>query len=133
MAALEKSVSGSKIFYPITDESAVRAYIAESRVFIVQMDGRAVGVVSYKIESSGDAHIMGLITSPQHQRLGIGKTAMEFVMGKLEGAKRAYLTVHPDNTPAIKLYEKLGFKVESRAENYFGDGEPRLVLAKILG
>jgi hypothetical protein len=27
-----------------------------------------------------------------------------------------------------KLYESLGFKVESHQENYFGDGEARLVL-----
>ena len=129
---MEKSVSGSKLFHPITDESEVRAYISESSVLIVRLDGCAVGIVSYAIESSGDAHIMGLITSPQHQRLGIATKAMEFVLARLGKIKRAYLTVHPENTPAIKLYEKLGFKVEGRKENYFGDGEPRLILAKSL-
>jgi len=42
--------------------------------------------------------------------------------------KRIELVTHPDN-PALKLYESLGFTVESRKENYWGDGEPRLVLA----
>ena len=132
MASLEKSVSGNKLFHPLTDEGAVRAYIKESIVFIVQLDGCAVGTVSYKLEDSGDVHIMGLTTSPQHQRLGIGKKAMEFVLGKLGKNRRVYLTVHPENTPAVTLYLKPGFKAEGRKENYFGDGEPRLILAKIL-
>jgi hypothetical protein len=29
----------------------------------------------------------------------------------------------------VALYASFGFKVESCQENYFGDGEPRLVLA----
>jgi ribosomal-protein-alanine N-acetyltransferase len=43
-------------------------------------------------------------------------------------APRVDLVTHPQNDIALKLYTSLGFKVESREENYFGDGEPRLVL-----
>jgi ribosomal-protein-alanine N-acetyltransferase len=39
------------------------------------------------------------------------------------------LVTHPENENAIRLYSFLGFRVERRLENYFGDGEPRAVLA----
>jgi ribosomal protein S18 acetylase RimI-like enzyme len=37
---------------------------------------------------------------------------------------------HPENAGALRLYMSLGFKVESRIEDCFGDGEPRLVMAR---
>jgi ribosomal protein S18 acetylase RimI-like enzyme len=37
---------------------------------------------------------------------------------------------HPENEIALGLYMSLGFEIESRQENFFGDGEPRLVLAR---
>lgn len=41
------------------------------------------------------------------------------------------LAVHPDNQIALRLYASLGFEIKSRQENYFGDGEPRLLLTSM--
>lgn len=53
---------------------------------------------------------------------------MLFILEKCKGADRVDLVTHPENRSALELYSSLGFKVEARQENYFGDGEPRLVL-----
>jgi ribosomal-protein-alanine N-acetyltransferase len=53
---------------------------------------------------------------------------MSFILEKCKGTDRIDLVTHPENKNALQLYMSLGFKVESRRENYFGDGEPRLVL-----
>ena len=37
------------------------------------------------------------------------------------------LAVHPDNNAANSLYGSLDFKATRREENFFGDGEPRLI------
>ncbi len=55
---------------------------------------------------------------------------MELLFEKLKDYKKLTLCVHPDNH-ARKLYGSFGFKVESRKENYFGDGEPRLIMIKL--
>ena len=55
---------------------------------------------------------------------------MRYILEKTKGARRIDLVTHPENENALRLYASLGFKVESRLENYFGDGEPRLALAK---
>lgn len=55
---------------------------------------------------------------------------MILALKKMTKYPRIELVVHPHNNPAISLYLSLGFKIESWRDNYFGDGEPRLVLVK---
>jgi len=52
------------------------------------------------------------------------------LLEKFKNTERIDLAAHPDNFRAIKLYQSLGFAIESRKENYYGDGEPRLILVK---
>lgn len=87
-----------------------------------------MGSVSYEVKSPDHIYISGLVVKPEFQGKGIATTALKQVLAKYVNAKRIDLVTHPDN-PALKLYESLGFKTESRVENYWGEGQPRLVLA----
>ncbi len=40
------------------------------------------------------------------------------------------LAVHPDNGAACSLYASLGFDPSNREENFFCDGEPRLIMVR---
>ena len=44
-----------------------------------------------------------------------------------------WLTVSPDNSQALSLYQRLGFKVVDRDANYFGPDQPRLKLRRVFG
>ncbi len=68
---------------------------------------------------------------PEHQGQGIAKIAMEYILSEIGEAKRIDLVTHPENNKAVNLYASLGFAIESRKEDYFGDGEPRIVMVKI--
>lgn len=61
---------------------------------------------------------------------GIGSLLSQKVIEllKSKSMNRIYLTVHPENKSAIGLYNKLGFKIHENVMNYYGDGEPRLVM-----
>lgn len=85
--------------------------------------------MSYEIKSEDNVYISGLLILPQFQRQGIAKESMKFMLEEIGKRKRIDLVTHPDNFKAIKLYELLGFKIEARKENYFGDGEPRVVMS----
>jgi ribosomal protein S18 acetylase RimI-like enzyme len=52
------------------------------------------------------------------------------ILEELKDYKRIELVTHPDNKSAIKLYFSFGFLTEKQMENYFGDGEPRILMAK---
>jgi len=55
--------------------------------------------------------IFDVVVAPDYRRKGFARTLMNGLLawGKSQGAKHAYLQVVSSNTPAVKLYESLGF------------------------
>jgi len=45
-----------------------------------------------------------------------------------QAAKVVLLTVNPENTPAVKLYESFGFQVREKIEGYYRPHEHRLLM-----
>lgn len=99
-------------------------------MYLIYEDGYLVGSTEYQIKSPDHAYLSGIVIHPNFQEQGIARKAALFRLNKLENFKRIDLVTHPNNFKIINLYQSLGFKVEKRVENYFGDGEPRLVLAR---
>lgn len=62
------------------------------------------------------AMINGMWVAPSHRRKGIGRALLDAVIAwaKEQGAQRLELGVSEGNTPAIHLYEQLGFVETSR-------------------
>jgi ribosomal protein S18 acetylase RimI-like enzyme len=71
--------------------------------------GCGLGVVEEKFIGLFD-----IVIDPQYRNQGFGKLLVGNILkwGKSKGAERAYLQVLADNAPAIRLYEKVGFKEE---------------------
>ena len=90
-----------------------------------------VGFISYELKESSGAYINDLTILPEFQNKGVGSKVLDFVLERLKNAKRIELVTHPQNIPALKLYLKYGFEIVSWKENYYSDGEPRLILSKI--
>ncbi len=96
------------------------------RTFIVaELDGRAIGyVMAHAKGRTGE--ILSIAVHPKHRRKGIGKLLMKEIIKKLQnefGVKRIKLQVKVSNKPAIKLYERLGFKIGTRLKKYYSNGE----------
>ena len=113
----------------IFNEEEVEGYVKNSIVYLIKNNDDIVGSISYDVIDSNHADISGLVIKPQFQKQGLARRAMELLLEKLKNYKKLSLCVHPDNH-ARKLYESFGFQVESRKENYYGDGEPRLIMIK---
>lgn len=126
---IEKTTVGLKLYSGYFNEKEVEEYVKNSIVFLIKNNDDIVGSISYDVIDSEHADISGLVIKPEFQKKGFARKAMELLFEKLKDYKKLSLVVHPDNH-ALKLYESLGFKVESRKENYFGDGEPRMVMFK---
>jgi ribosomal protein S18 acetylase RimI-like enzyme len=103
--------------------------IINNNLYFIWRAGSVVGMAAYRRRPDGSVYLSNLAIDPAYQRQGIGRAAMSFLLEKSKNAKRIDLVTHPDNQPAIQFYSSLGFEVESRRENHFGDGEPCLVLA----
>lgn len=125
---IERSVVGPVTYSGMLEVADWKEEFENCSVFLIRNGNEVVGSISYEVKSPDHIYISGLVVKPEFQGKGIATTALKQVLAKYANAKRIDLVTHPDN-PALKLYESLGFKVESRVENYWGEGEPRLVLA----
>jgi ribosomal-protein-alanine N-acetyltransferase len=98
------------------------------KVFLIEKGKDTVGSLAYEQKNADNVYIADIAIKPAFQRQGIGREVLKNLLQKFKDVKRIDLLTHPENK-ALKLYESLGFVTESVEENYYGDGEPRLVLA----
>lgn len=125
---IEKSVIGPRTYSGITDKDEAKEEFQNNQIYFIKKDGKIVGTIQYEIKSLDHAYLSGLAIDPRFQRQGIGRKAIKLILQELKDIKRISIITHPDNAVALKLYQSFGFIIESRKENYYGDGEPRLML-----
>ena len=125
--AIDKKVAG-RTYFPILTEEEALAEFNRCVVYMVQKDNKIVGTVSYQSKEDGSIYLSGLAVDPDYQGKGIGRLILEKVLNEIGNSKIIWLVTHPENTKVVTLYESLGFIITERKEDYFGDGEPRIVL-----
>jgi diamine N-acetyltransferase len=73
-----------------------------------------IGFATHGFDDENNRYEMvSIMLGHQHQGKGYGKASLKSVldeMAKMYGCKEIYLTTAPGNEPAIRVYEKLGFK-----------------------
>ncbi len=128
---LEKTTIGQKTYSAIKDKEEALREFSENEVYLIYKDGKLVGSREFKMKSPGHEYSSGVVMRPDFQGQGIGREAALFRLEKLKDVKRVDLVTHPENFKIINLYQSLGFKIEKRIENYFGDGAPRVMMVKV--
>ncbi len=103
-------------------------YLKNSEVYIAYEDNTTVGLIGYQIKQ-GYVEIMSLAVIPAYQKKGIAKDMLTQILNMLNG-KEIRLVTHPKNTPAIILYLKFGFIIYGWKDDYYGDGQPRMLLKR---
>jgi RimJ/RimL family protein N-acetyltransferase len=110
------------------DEYEKSKKAGEARHFAICDGKNPIGIVGFsklsKINKSADLFI--IIGNDDYTRKGISKIAMRFILdygfNKL-GLHKVSLGVFEENIPALKLYKKIGFKVEGKnKDEAFFDG-----------
>ncbi|WP_145320041.1 MULTISPECIES: GNAT family N-acetyltransferase [unclassified Rhizobium] len=80
----------------------------------VKIDGRLVAMAGQRMRQTGFAELSGLCTHPDFQGRGLGTLLFRFVAGEIAArGETAYLHAYTTNTPAIGLYEAMGFRIRS--------------------
>lgn len=125
---IEKSVGGTKTYSAMHTKEEWLEELEKSTVYLIRRDGEIVGNTSYEMKSKDHAYLSGLTIESRFQGQGIAREALQQVLEELKDIQRIDLVTHPENAKALTLYQSFGFNVESRKENYFDDGEPRLML-----
>jgi ribosomal protein S18 acetylase RimI-like enzyme len=128
VAEFEKEAE-CRIFHAYTTEEDVTKMIRSDHVFFAVLDSEKIGVIAYH-ENPDSNHITDFIVAKKLQGKGLGLQILKNLIEKLGEDKQFDLVTHPENSAAIITYLKAGFLIKDLKENFFGDGEPRIVLEK---
>ena len=112
----QEAFSKRQITYLLTDNNAIS--------FAAYVNGELAGFIigHLDIERNQSAgHILTIDVVTQYRRKGIAQKLMHEVEEtvKQKGAKECRLEVREDNTAALNLYQKLGYKKIAKLENYY--------------
>jgi ribosomal-protein-alanine N-acetyltransferase len=78
-------------------------------------------------------HVMNVAVDPDHRRRGLGRALLEHLLGEVGEDAALTLEVRRTNTPAMRLYERLGFRPAGIRRRYYQDnGEDALVMWRNL-
>ncbi|WP_204346595.1 GNAT family N-acetyltransferase [Psychroserpens algicola] len=71
---------------------------------------------------------LAVTKSEQKKKIGQRITHQLLTVFKSKNINKIQLTTTPDNSPAINLYEKLGFEKNSEVMDYYCDDSPRILM-----
>lgn len=125
---LATSMPNTDVYSPLIKEEEWRQEMENGTVYLIRNGNEVVGCFSYEQKSPTHIYISEISVSPAFQGKGIARDILTKFIAEHPEASRIDLTTHPDNS-ALRLYQSLGFEIESRKEDYYGDGQPRLILA----
>lgn len=124
-------------------ESILRNY---PRTFLIaEVNGKTAGYIMCRVERALSkfnrlsfkkaGHVISIAVLPEYRRRGIAASLLERALKALKedyGCEEVYLEVRISNSPAISLYQKLGFTVIKVSKRYYIDGEDAYVMARKL-
>ena len=78
----------------------------------IRREGRLVAMAGERMKQPGFTEISGVCTHPEARGNGYARLLSLFVAGRIAArGERPYLHAWASNTPAIRLYETLGFRL----------------------
>ena len=108
---------------------------------VAEFNKKIIGYVMCKIEFGFSnfrklgfvkkGHVVSIAILEEHRGKKVGSILMEEAMNGLVSRRteEVYLEVRVSNSAAIKMYERLNFKVKSRLKSYYRDGEDAYLMA----
>ena len=113
--------------------------------FVAEVDGKVVGYVMPRIEWGPSffkglsvvkkGHLVSIAVLPEYRGFGIGSSLLSHFLDAMKNfyeVDEVYLEVRVSNYPAIRLYERFGFRKIKTLKYYYADGEDAYLMAQPL-
>ncbi len=112
----EEAFTRRQIAYLLTDYNTI-ALVAK-----VNLEVTGFIIAQVEISEIEYGHIITLNVAPNYRRKKIASKLLDEVevMLKQRGISECRLEVREDNSAAIKLYSKLGYRIIDKLERYYG-------------
>jgi ribosomal-protein-alanine N-acetyltransferase len=125
------TIETSAAMVPWSERAFVQELGHPSRRWCVALDGSSdvIGFGGLMLVV-GEAHVMNIAVDPRHQRQGVGRALLRWLLtaARDSGATAATLEVRADNAAAIALYRNFGFTEAGRRDRYYEDGADAVIM-----
>jgi ribosomal-protein-alanine N-acetyltransferase len=112
-------------FYRGWGEGEFEHMLSERNTLVdrLKKGGKIIGFSVSRL-AADEAEILSIAVAPPHRGHGFSSRLLLTHLGHLagRGVRRVFLEVEENNQPARRLYERLGFIVVGRRENYYRQG-----------
>lgn len=108
---LASSGRDQRSFRPMSDEEDLDTFLRLNSALVASVDGQVVGFVAWRDrgEWDGSGYLSWLYVDPAHHRRGIGELLLRRAVEAL--GDQAWTLTPQDNEPAIRLYQRHGFRI----------------------
>lgn len=113
--------------FPATKLEHTVNYLKDCDIYLAYEGDTVIGVMAFA-EHEGSIEVKQIVVLKEFQHKGHGKQIVQKLLELTKG-KKVWLVTHPKNTAALLLYLKSGFEITGWKENYYGNGQPRLMLS----
>ena len=105
----------------------------KSKYFVVNQENEIVGFAGIMLIID-EVNIMNIVVKKDKRNLGIGSSLLEEIIrySKIHNATSITLEVNEKNIPAIKLYEKYGFKQVGLRKKYYNNEDNAILMDLIF-
>jgi len=102
-------------------------------VVAIKVDEKIAGVIVIQDAGSFRGYLQSICISAEYRGAGIGDEALRFCESHISAySKNFFLCVSTFNSGAIKFYEKHGFKIVGKLDNFVLEGFDEYLMRKTL-
>ncbi len=132
-AALFAALEAADRPYPWSEASFISANDVPSTMLVWEESEKVFGYAALQVVDE-EAYLTNLMVPPPLRRCGIGGELLQKVMmwAREKSATRLLLDVAANNAPAVRLYERFGFRLLERRTGAYPRGEDALLMKKDL-
>ena len=109
-------------FYRGWGEGEFEQMLSERNTLVdrLKMGRKTIGF-SVSRMAADEAEILSIAVAPSHRGRGLSNTLLLIHLGHLagRGVQVVFLEVEENNQPARRLYERMGFTIVGRRQNYY--------------
>jgi ribosomal-protein-alanine N-acetyltransferase len=135
VCALMMAGSDPWITLELDYDNCLKAFDGQFReIWIIEADDNIAGFVILQMGGTFKGYIQTICIDKNYRNVGLGKKLLQFCEDRiLTVSPNLFICVSSFNQSAIRLYEKFGFKLVGRLENFVKEGFTELLLRKTFG
>ena len=105
---------------------------SHAEYIVGELDGKIIACAGARIFHD-TAEIETFAVDPNFRRRGIGTELFSELLAsiKVRGASFTVLEVRPSNTTAVNFYDKFGFRIVEREENFYVDEDAWIMVREL--